>query len=383
VSADEQVLALLALSRVTEPGSRPVHRAVQAQGAVAVWHALRSGRPCPPLSPALQAAARARAEGYDPADDLLALQRCGGRLVRPGDEEWPDDRLDWPDGVLHDAPPLALCVRGPHALAEVTARSVAVVGARAATAYGAHVANELSHALGSRGVTVVSGGAYGIDAAAHRGALAAEAAPTVAVLACGVDVAYPRGNDRLLARTAERGLVVSELPPGSSPTRPRFLVRNRLIAALALGTVVVEAAARSGSLATADRAGELGRHLMAVPGPVTSALSAGCHALLRDGATCVTRAEEVLDLVGMIGTDAASPLRGAVRPRDDLPETVRRVLEAVPVRGGAGEAVLARDAGVSTLVVQQVLPPLAVHGLVERTPLGWRLTALGAGRSAG
>ena len=132
---------------------------------------------------------------------------------------------------------------------------------------------------------------------AQARALGAEAAPTVAVLACGVDVAYPRGNDRLLARAAQRGLVVSELPPGSSPTRARFLVRNRVIAALALGTVVVEAAARSGSLATADRARELGRHLMAVPGPVTSALSAGCHALLRDGATCVTRAEEVLDLV--------------------------------------------------------------------------------------
>ena len=202
------------------------------------------------------------------------------------------------------------------------------------------------------------------------------------MLACGVDVAYPRGNDRLLARTAERGLVVSELPPGSTPTRARFLVRNRLIAALTLGTVVVEAAARSGSLATADRARELGRHLMAVPGPVTSALSAGCHALLRDGATCVTRAEEVLDLVGVLGADAATPVRGPASARDDLSETVRRVLEAVPVRGGAGEAALARDAGVSTLVVQQVLPPLLVHGLVERTSLGWRLTALGAGRPA-
>ncbi len=174
--------------------------------------------------------------------------------MHPGDEEWPADRLDWPDGVLHDAPPLALSVRGPHPLAEVVERSVAVVGARAATAYGAHVAAELSRALADRGVAVVSGGAYGIDAAAHRGALSAEAAPTVAVLACGVDVAYPRGNDRLLARTAELGVVVSELAPGSAPTRARFLVRNRLIAALTLGTVVVEAAARSGSLATADRA---------------------------------------------------------------------------------------------------------------------------------
>ena len=186
----------------------------------------------------------------------------------------------------------------------------------------------------------------------------------------------------MLARTAERGLVVSELPPGSTPTRARFLVRNRVIAALALGTVVVEAAARSGSLATADRARELDRHLMAVPGPVTSAMSAGCHALLRDGATCVTRAEEVLDLVGVLGADAATPLRGPAVLHDGLNETVRRVLEAVPVRGGAGEAALARDAGVPTLVVQQVLPPLLVNGLVERTPLGWRLTALGAGRPA-
>lgn len=382
MSGDEDRLALLALARVTEPGSRSVHRAVQSRGAVAVWEALRRGRPCPPLSATLQAAARARAEGYDPADDLARLQRCGGRLVHPGSQEWPGDRLDWPDGVLHDAPPLALCVRGPHSLPEVADRSVAVVGARAATAYGAHVAGELCRALADRGVAVVSGGAYGIDAAAHRGALSAEAAPTVAVLACGVDVAYPRGNDRLLDRTAERGLVVSELAPGSTPTRARFLVRNRIIAALTLGTVVVEAAARRGSLATAARARELGRHLMAVPGPVTSALSAGCHALLRDGATCVTRVEEVLDLVGVLGTDAAGPLRGPASVRDDLPETVRRVLEAVPVRGGAGEAALARDAGVSTLVVQQVLPPLLVHGLVERTPLGWRLTALGAGRPA-
>ncbi len=382
MSGDDQVLALLALSRVTEPGLRSVHRAVQQRGAVAVWEDLRRGRPCPPLSAALQAAVSLRAEGYDPRDDLARLDRCGGRLVHPGDEEWPADRLDWPEGVLRDAPPLALCVRGPHSLAEVAARSVAVVGARAATAYGAHVAGELSRSLADCGAAVVSGGAYGIDAAAHRGALAAEATPTVAVLACGVDVAYPRGSDRLLARTAEHGLVVSELPPGSTPTRARFLVRNRIIAALTLGTVVVEAAARSGSLATADRARELGRHLMAVPGPVTSALSAGCHALLREGATCVTRAEEVLDLVGVLGTDAASPLRGPASVRDDLPETVRRVLEAVPVRGGAGEASLARDAGVSTLVVQQVLPPLLVHGLVERTALGWRLTALGAGRPA-
>ena len=294
MSGDEQVLALLALSRVTEPGSRSVHRAVQQRGAVEVWEALRRSRPCPPVSAALQSAASARAQGYDPAQDLARLERCGGRLVHPGSPEWPADRLDWPDGVLHDAPPLALCVRGSHSLAEVAARSVAVVGARAATAYGAHVAGELSHALADRGVAVVSGGAYGIDAAAHRGALQAGGAPTVAVLACGVDVSYPRGNDRLITEIAGSGLLVSELPPGSHPTRRRFLVRNRLIGALAQGLVVVEAAARSGAQQAARRANELGRPVMACPGPVTSAMSVGCHLMIRDGATLVTSADEVL-----------------------------------------------------------------------------------------
>ncbi len=171
-----------------------------------------------------------------------------------------------------------------------TRTTVAVVGARAATAYGAYVAGDLSTALSDRGVAVISGGAYGIDAAAHRGALASTRTPTIAVLACGVDVAYPRGHDRLLRQIASTGLVVSELPPGSSPTRGRFLVRNRLIAALSLGTVVVEAALRSGSLATLERARLLSRHPMVVPGPVTSAMSAGCHAQLRHDppAVCVT-----------------------------------------------------------------------------------------------
>lgn len=382
-AADDDVLARLALARVTEPGSRPVHRAVAHAGAADVWAALRSGRPCLPLTPEQRAAAHARAEGYDPADDLVRLGQAGGRLVVPGQPEWPGDRLDWSD-ALADAPPLALSVRGPHLLSEVVARSVAVVGARAATAYGDHVAGELSCGLAERGVAVVSGGAYGIDAAAHRGALAAgpDAAPTLAVLACGVDVAYPRGNARLLGRIADEGLVVSELAPGSAPTRARFLVRNRLIAALTLGTVVVEAARRSGSLATADRARSLSRHVMAVPGPVTSAMSAGCHDLLRADGVCVTRPGEVLELVGAFGTDAAEPLRGPATVRDGLSDTVRRVLDAVPARGGAGEAALARDAGVSTLVVQQVLPPLLTHGLVQRSPDGWRLTALGAGRPA-
>jgi DNA processing protein len=379
--SEQTRVALAGLSRITEPGDPAVARAVAATGAVEVWEALRRGIPVGQVSQGVLPGIAARADGHDPRADLAAAAALGARLVCPGDPEWPAERLTWdPEGVL-DPPPLALWVRGSWPLEEVVERSVAVVGARAASSYGLHVAADLAAGLSQGSAAVISGGAYGIDAAAHRGALAGAGAPTVAVLACGVDVAYPRGNDRLLGEIAQRGLVVSELPPGSHPTRRRFLVRNRLIAALSLGTVVVEAALRSGSSATLERARLLHRHVMAVPGPVTSAMSAGCHLELRRGAVCVTRAAEVLEQVGRLGEDVADEPRGPVDVRDGLSDTVRRVLDAVPVRRSAGVAALARDAGVPPLVVQQVMPPLQAHGLVQRTPDGWRLTALGAGKS--
>ena len=381
MNGDEDRLARVALARVCEPGTRSVYAAVEELGAPAVWTELRAGRPPGRVRATTAEGARLRAERYDPLDDLRALERLGGRVVVPSDREWPADRLSW-GGDLREPPPLVLFVRGPHPLADCVERSVALVGARAATAYGGHVAGELGLGVADRGWTVVSGGAYGIDGQAHRGALSAQAAPTVAVLACGVDVAYPRGHTSLLDRIAADGLVVSELPPGCAPTRSRFLVRNRVIAALSVGTVVVEAAVRSGSLTTARQAGDLGRVLMAVPGPVTSAMSAGSHQLLREGAVCVTSAADVLDAVGALSDDAAVPQRGPASPRDGLSETVRQVLDAVPVRSWAGEASIARTAGVATLTVQQVLPPLQVAGLVEQSLEGWRLTALGAGRPA-
>lgn len=381
-------LARLALSRLVEPGSWALHAAVQEHGAQHVHAALRAGQGVDGLSPAVCCTAAARAGLHDVADDVRRLVACGGRLVCPGDEHWPEHRLTWPRGAaLLAAPPLALQVRGPGSLTEVVERSVALVGARAATAYGEQVAQELALGLADRGLGVLSGGAYGIDAAAHRGALASATGRTVAVLACGVDVAYPRGNDRLLARVVQRGLLVSEHAPGSAPTRARFLVRNRLIAALSAGTVVVEAALRSGSLSTAGRARDLTRHVMAVPGPVTSAMSAGCHALLRSQqgevpALLVTGVDEVLDVVGQLSVDAAPTMRGEQRPRDELSDAVRAVLDAVPVRGGAGEATLARDAAVPVRIVQQSMPALLVAGLVQRSETGWRLSALGAGRPA-
>lgn len=374
--------ARVGLSRICEPGTASVVAAVEADGVVAVWEALRAGRRIGSVSAALAAGAGHRAEGYEPDRDLDALMAVGGRLVCPGDPEWPADRLTWTASPTMPSPPLALYLRGPAALAGTAERSVAIVGARAATAYGAYVAGDLALRLADGGVTVVSGGAVGIDGAAHKSALGSGTTPTVAVLACGVDVVYPRGHDRLFQQITDRGLLLSEWPPGCAPTRSRFLVRNRVIAALAQGTVVVEAAARSGSLTTARRALELGRHLLAVPGPVTSPMSVGCHQLLREGATCVTSAAEVLDAVGRLSEDAADEPRGSVSPRDELSVTVRAVLDAVPVRAWAGEASIARAAGVSTQTVQQVLPPLLVNGLVDRSLQGWRLTALGAGRPA-
>lgn len=378
--SDEERVARAALARLVEPGRRSLHAAVARYGAAALWEALQGHGPVPGLGAAGAAGARHRAVDWAPERDLELLHRLGGRLVCPGDPEWPADRLGWDPDLIEHAPPLALHLRGPGRLDVLARRAVAVVGSRACSAYGALVARDLGLGLADRGWTVVSGAAYGIDAAAHSGALSSSGAPTVAVLACGLDVTYPRGHDRLLARIAERGLVVTELPVASAPTRGRFLVRNRLIAALSAGTVAVEAARRSGSLATVERARALGRQVAAVPGPVTSATCAGTNGLLRQGATCVTDVADVIDLVGELGGDAEPDRPREQRPRDQLSATVRQVLDAVPLRQSAGPASIARAAGVSPLVVQQVLPPLVLAGLVERTPDGFRLTALGAGR---
>ncbi|MEU7898493.1 DNA-processing protein DprA [Nonomuraea sp. NPDC049152] len=311
---------------------------------------------------------RARLEIADPVADLETGHRAGARLVIPGSAEWPT-QLD----ALGHSRPLALWVHGSADLRFSCLRSVGMVGARAATAYGVHTAAEFGVALSEAGWTVVSGGAYGIDGAAHRGALVGDA-PTIAVLACGTDVCYPSGHHELFAAIREHGALVSECPPGVHPTRARFLIRNRLIAALSRGTLVVEAAVRSGALNTAGHAVSLGRHLAAVPGPITSEMSMGCHKLIRDRkAVCVTTPEELIELVGLIGDDLAVAARGPVMPRDALNEVTRRVLDAVPSRGGAGPASIAVSAGVDLTTALSCLGGLAAAGYVERVPKGWRL----------
>ncbi|MFC5831415.1 DNA-processing protein DprA [Nonomuraea insulae] len=310
----------------------------------------------------------ARLAAANPAADIEAGESCGARLIIPDDPEWPT-QLD----QLGMSRPLGLWAHGTADLRFSCLKSVAVVGARAATSYGSHVAAEFGIGLSESGWTVVSGGAFGVDGAAHKGALAA-GSPTVVVLACGVDVCYPSSHDTLFAAVRKQGVVISECPPGVHPTRARFLIRNRLIAALSRGTVVVEAAVRSGALNTATHALSLNRHLGAVPGPITSSMSAGCHRLLRERkAVCVTSPEDMIDLVGVLGEDLASQTRAPIFPRDKLNEPTKRVLDAVPARGGAGPASIAVAAGVGLDATLSALGGLAAAGYIERTTNGWRL----------
>lgn len=308
-----------------------------------------------------------RVERLDPVGELAVLDRYGGTFLVPDDPRWPASLAGLGSGA-----PLCLWVRGDADLGRLARRSVSLVGSRACTDYGIRVTRSLACGLADRGFTVVSGGAAGIDAEAHRGALVS-GAPTVAFLAGGVDRLYPASSTHLLRRAAEDGgAVVSEAPPGSVPGKQRFLTRNRLIAALTSGTVVVEAAVRSGALSTANHAVRLLRPLGAVPGPVTSMASAGCHELLRRGAAvCVTDAAEAAELVGDVG-ETAPPRRGESRPGDNLDAAGKAVLDALPVRKPAHERSIARAAGLALADTTGALGLLELMGLAEQKDGGWR-----------
>lgn len=364
----DELLARILLTRVLEPGDETGGRWVRELGAREVVSRLRDGaEPLPGVSGRRWAGLLARAERAEPGRDLAAARDAGARFVCPGTAEWPRQLDD-----LGDGRPLGLWVRGPADLRMWALRSVAVVGARACTEYGAHMAATLSAELAERGWVVVSGGAYGVDGAAHRGALGSGGA-TVAVLACGVDRPYPRGHTGLITRIAEQGLVIGELPPGDHPTPSRFILRNRVIAALTRGTVVVEAAHRSGSLVTARAARRLGRHTMGVPGPATSGRSAGVHELLRQEAVLVTDAAEIIELVGDMG-ELAPDRRGPVLPRDLLDPAARQVLDALPTRVAAGVDGIARGARTTRDDAIARLYELRALGYVERHGDDWKLT---------
>jgi DNA processing protein len=374
---EPQRRALAALSFLADPADRALgtllrHRTASevlaaVTGDEAARRAVMAARPeVPGLTRALERWHQ-RAGLLPTKAQLAAWEREGLRLTFPGDPEWPTQLDD-----LGDARPLLLWVRGRVDLRYACLSSVSVVGSRAASSYGLHVGGELAASLAERGFTVVSGGAYGVDAAAHGGALAA-AGLTVAVLASGLSYGYPLGHGQLFGTIADQGALVSECPPNRPPTRPGFLIRNRIVAALSRGTVVVEAALRSGALSTAKHARELRRPLMAVPGRVTSEQSAGCHELIREwAAMLVTGATDVIEHVSPIGTELTGPRVGPAVPRDQLDPVSAAVLEAVPVRGGRGPAGVAVLAGVDLDTALRCLGLLAAAGFIKRTDQGWR-----------
>lgn len=321
------------------------------------------------------------------ADALRALRqaaRFAVQLVVPGDPDWPA-----PLGDLAEHAPIALWLRGRRdALADLD-RGVAIVGARAATGYGEHVTIELAAGLVDRGYAIVSGAAYGVDGAAHRAALASRGT-TVAFLAGGLDRFYPSGNEALITRVTDRGAAISEVPCGVAPTKWRFLQRNRLIAAASIATVVVEAGARSGSLNTAGHAAALGRPLGAVPGPITSSASAGCHRLLREyDAVCVTTADEIAELAPLpeaLESVADETDAGAVhadpptveeaeargrRPAADPTGTRIRLLDALSARSPRSVDKVAALSGLAADRVRAELGLLSLEGAVRESAGGW------------
>jgi DNA processing protein len=385
-TTDDARLARVALGWLVEPGSRALWLRVAEHGPVRVLEGLlAAGR-----DDGMRRALGFRPETTDPrrlAEAAMArTRRLGARVVIPEDEEWPE-QLDQLIGICDlaskepidrdAAPPLCLWVRGPWRLDEALDRSVAVVGARAVTGYGTEVARQIGYGLADRDWTVVSGGAYGVDGFAHRGAIAGGGI-TVAVLACGVDLSYPVSHTSLFDRIAEDGLLISEWPPGVEPFRHRFLIRNRLIAGATRGTVVVEAAARSGALHTLRRAGQLGRCRMVVPGPVTSTMSVGCHEQLRNPeVTLVTGVPHILEEVGRMGRDLAPVPRGPEYDRDRLAPTERRLVEALLKRKPLTSEEIALRARVPASDAMRVLPGLVLRGFALRHEHGFVLASKG------
>jgi len=308
---------------------------------------------------------KARGDSRAVVDAIRSARDVGARLVLPGDANWPVALDD-----LGAHAPTLLWVRGDPRSLSVDPR-VAIIGARAASGYGEMLAAEFAGDLATAGAVIVSGGAYGIDGAAHRAALGVDGR-TVAFLAGGVDRAYPQGHRDLLRRIVDTGAVVSEVPCGTAPTKWRFLARNRLIAAVSQATVVVEAGWRSGSLNTAGHAAALGRPLGAVPGPVTSAASAGCHRLLREyDARCVTTAAEIRELWG----GASHAQEHAVLSDPDQV----RVLDAIAGRSALSILEISRRSGLAPEKASAMLGVLELDGVVRRVEGGWQ-KARGGGR---
>lgn len=355
--------ALVALAHVVEPDDAAIGTLVERHGPERIVASIADGS----LRVATAAALRERLRRLDLEQAFSDADRIGARIITRGSASWPLQLDD-----LGAGRPYALWVMGAADLRLNLVRSVSVVGTRASTAYGEEVTRAWCGELVDGGVAIVSGGAFGIDAAAHRAALASGGV-TVCVLASGVDTPYPRSHEALIARIADEGLVVSESPLGMEARRHRFLTRNRIIAALTRATLIVESALRSGTTSTANHARALNRPLYAVPGPVTSPASAGCNDMIADGVALLASQPSVLLHTASgwsrpVGEPAAPRL-----PLDDLSPTQSLVLDAMPARGALEAGEIAVRAGLGIAAVMGALGCLEAMGLATLAPDGWRL----------
>jgi len=363
--AHPEAVHWLTLSLLPGLGCNLVHRLVDHwQAASAVLDArVRSALQPPGISARILTILDDEAQVADASrralEELTRLERLGGMLLCPESPEFPQALLSIPD------PPAVLYCRGDLSLLSLPA--VALIGSRAASEYGRRMAFRLASELSSRSLVIVSGAAYGIDAAAHRGALDA-GGKTLAVLGCGIDVAYPKPHAPLLAEIAAQGLILSEYPLGTRPEPFRFPARNRLISGLARGVVVVEATEKSGSLITAGLALDQGREVMAVPGRIDSPKSFGTHGLIRQGAHLVRHAEDVLEAlswandgqISLSGDMQAETGRGLSGPE----HLVWRTLETYPQDIDS----LGRKTGLSVVDLHGILLQLELQGLVRQLP---------------
>jgi len=368
---DHELRAWAYLSRVAEPPNRALADLVSEVGVLETAKAIRK-RLVPDRFQAILRATEARAGEDRSAADLAMAASVGARLITRDDPDWPAWRMLPLDSLEESATPLVLWARGTGSLDALADKAISIVGSRAASGYGEHVTGRLAADLVGDGWTVISGGAYGVDGAAHRATLSAGGA-TVAVLACGIDRHYPVGHDRLLTEIARTGLVVSEYPPGVSPAKHRFLTRNRLVAALGRAVIVTEAGARSGAANTAAWARRIGVPVGAFPGPVNSAMSVGCHRMIRAGdAELVTDSSTVVELAGPIGELALiDPSPG--RPTDGLTTVQLMVYDALPSAGDRAVAEIAVECGLPAADVRAALAAMDVSGLVRSDGALWRL----------
>lgn len=365
MSVDERTAAM-GLCALQSFGSPKVAELVAEHGASEVWSHLVAGG---------NTRWHRLAATIDLDQLVAATKACDARFLVPDDAEWPTQLADLEFAKVgsQGGIPFGLWARGALDLTGLEG-AVAIVGSRASSHYGESIAAEFAAGVGYDGRIVISGMAYGIDAASHKGALAARC-PTIALLACGVDLSYPVAHTRLLEQVRISGAVISEVPPGARPQKAGFLARNRLIAALSDAVVVVEASTRSGARNTATWALAMNRVLAAVPGPVTSAMSQTPHRLIRDGAaTLVGTAGELLELLGPLQVDQAELVVGDQKPIDRLPEPLRAIREAMQVNELVSAESIALRTGLTIFECLAAVQELTEGGwLVEGPAQRWSL----------